>query len=149
MIPQNNLISEIPALLAADTTTLAPATANVIILYQNNVAVSPNTVMADLTEATFQGYAAIPGASGPQLTVLDPSTGQWVIVIKAPAGGYIFVCTGLSNVPQTIYGYALVDHTKTTLLGVQPFPAPIRINTILDFVDAGQPTFTLLAQPLS
>ena len=149
MIPSKNLVGTMMDLLAADTGTLAPATANKMVLFKNNIVPNENTVYADLTLADFSGYADKSGIAGAQTRGVDPATGDQLIIIGAPVGGYIYECTGMVNVPQTIYGYALVDHTNTTLIAVQTLPTPVTIAAPGNIIDLGNPKLTQVAQPLS
>ena len=95
-------------LLAADATTLAPAAdGNEIALVKAAFTPAESNVLADLTFADFDGSAPIVCGTGTQPTGLDPNTNDTLITIKPPAGGFRFATTGITNLPQTIYGFAL------------------------------------------
>jgi len=138
MLPMKAVRLQFGELIAADDTTLAPAvSANKIALIAADFALSEDLVVGDLTLATFTGSAAKAGATGAQLVGVDPATGQQVITIKAPAGGYVWECTADPGSPETIFGLALVDNAGTTLLGVEKFTTPVVISAAGEQVSAG------------
>lgn len=136
-------------LLAADVSTLAPVAANKIALIAAPVTPGENLVFGDLTLATFTGSAPKAGAAGAQSVGIDPVTGQQVINIKPPVGGYIFACTAAPTPPETIYGFALVDDAVAVLLGVELLPVPITIADVGDQVDCENPQMTFVLNPLT
>lgn len=136
-------------LLAADVATLAPAAANKIALFTNNVAVNENNVIGDFTLATFTGGAAKAGAAGAQQAGVDPITGQQVITNLAPAGGWRWECTVAPLVPETIRGFILTDNAGAVLLAMAVLGAPITISAVGDFVDLGAVTLTIPRFPLT
>lgn len=92
-----------------------------LILYSNGVAITPATVMADLTECTFTGYAADAGqAFG--TSYLDPAG---VPSIAAPS--VQFESTD-GVVVETIYGWALTNVGKTALYYAEALPVPVPIT---------------------
>lgn len=136
-------------LLAADPATLAPATdANKIALIAAPFAATEDLVIGDLTFATFTGSAPKAGATGDQQSGIDPPTGDQVITILAPAGGYRFECTVAPGAPETIYGWALTDNAGTTLLAVGTLTSPVAIAAVSDFIDLGAVTMTFVLAPL-
>jgi hypothetical protein len=137
-------------LLAADTTTLAPAvTANKISLIKAPFTPSENLVIGDLTLADFATSTAIAGTLGAQLVGTDPATLDQVITIKDPLGGYRWITTALTNLPQTIYGFALTDSTLATLLAVAVLPAPVTLQEVGQFIDLGSVQLTIVTRPIS
>ena len=149
MLPMIAVRLQIGELLAADTTTLAPATANKIALIAAPFTPEENMVVGDITLATFTGSTAKAGASGAQGVGTNPLTGEQVITNLAPAGGWRWVCTGAPTPPETIYGYALLDTTLATLIALAILPDPITIQAVGDEVDLGAVTFTVVIQPLN
>lgn len=150
LLPMKALRLKFGTLLAADAATLAPAAdANVMVLFMNDIQVNEDLVAADLTEADFTGYAEIAGAVGGQQVGVDPVTGDQVITILAPAGGYRWECTGAPAEPQPIYGYALMNEAKTTLLAATRFDVPITVANVGDFIDIGAVAITMVLQPAS
>jgi hypothetical protein len=73
-----------------------------VILFKNNITVDFNTTMGDLTEADFDGYAPI--------TIDDWAIGSLVGEAYAMDGTSVrqWTISGVTNLPQTIYGYGLV-----------------------------------------
>jgi len=150
MLPMSAVRLQLGELLAADDTTLAPASsANKIALIAEAFTPSEDLVIGDLTLATFTGSAPKAGATGAQQAGIDPATHDQVITILAPAGGYRFECTVTPTPAETIYGYALTDNAGAVLLGVQAFATPIVIAEVGDFIDLGAVEMTLVNQPIS
>lgn len=116
-------------LLAADSTTLAPAAlANKVKLSMADFTPSLDMVLGDFTEATFDGYAAKELGVGTQPIYYDAETGLLTITLEDPAGGYVWSTTGVTNLPQTIYGAYLVDNASAVLLGAYKFPNPVTLT---------------------
>jgi len=150
MIPMKSLRLQIGELLAADDTTLAPAvSSNKIMLIKSPFTPGENLVVGELTEADFDGSAAIAGATGAQQCAIDPLTGDQIVTIKDPAGGYRWEVTGTTNLPQTIYGVALVDNTKATLLAVEAFEMPIPLTGVGEEVAFPRAIMTVVSSPIS
>jgi hypothetical protein len=149
MLPVNSLRLALGDLLAADVPTLAPVAANKIALIAAPFVMDQNTVLAGLTLATFTGSAPKAGAAGAQQVGVDPATGDQVITILQPAGGYRFECTVAPATPETIYGAALINNAGTALLGLMELPNPINIAAVTDFVDVGTVEMRFVQQPIS
>lgn len=146
MGPTAALQARLGALLAGDTTTLAQASdANVIALVQSNTTYSPTLVAADLELADFDGSTEIAGATGAQLSGTDPATGDQIVTIKEPAGGWRWETTGVTNLPQTIYGFALLNEAKTTLYGYERLATPVTLTAADQVIDIGSATFRIIA----
>jgi len=102
----------------AGTMVTAFGLANPILrLFTNDIAVSPETVLADLVEATFSGYAE------------EALTGQ---AVAQDINGTNFVSFGDGEfthngggTAESIIGYYLVNATDTALLLVERFPEPV------------------------
>lgn len=96
-----------------------------VILFVNDLTPGPTTVLADLTIATFDGYANIVGVtwSGPFLS------GSGIAEIIG-SGAY-FAATG-STLSQIAYGYALVDSGVTSLKVAARFDTPKQFNGLGD-----------------
>lgn len=111
-----------------------PAT---IKLFQNNYIPVAGTVIGDLTEATFSGYAAQALAGGAVSGMLDASgraVAQWNAVTFTKAGA-----TG-----NTIYGYYVIDGSGN-LLWAERFDSSIAMNTDGAFIQL-TPKFTGMSQ---
>jgi hypothetical protein len=113
--PTNTLLDKTATLLAADATTLAAATALKIHLAMASFTPSATLVIANVTEATFTGYAALNAGIGTQQEFVDPVTGNRIIQILDPAGGLHWATTGATGLPMTIYGWYLTDNGNTTI----------------------------------
>ncbi len=149
MLPMIALREALGALLAADIPTLAPAAANKIALVNAPFALDENLVLASLSFATFTGSAPKAGAAGAQGVGNDPGTGQQLITILAPVGGWRFVCTVAPGAPETIYGFALTDNAGAVLLGAALLDTPITITLVGDEIDLGAIPITFVLQPMS
>jgi len=150
MLPMKTVRLQLGELLAADATTLAPAAdENTIALIAAPFTESEILLPGDLTLATFTGSAPKAGVAGAQQAGIDPTTGDQVITILAPVGGYRFECTAAPAEPETIYGYALMNDDQTLLFAVKALPVPVTIEAVADFIDLGAITMTIVAQPIS
>ena len=149
MLPMRPVRLALGELLAADVATLAPVAANKIALIVALLAVSENVVFADLVLATFTGSTPKAGVAGAQQAGIDPLTGDQVITILAPAGGWRWECTVAPSPIQTVYGYALIDDAGAMLLGLQLLDVPVPISQVGNFVDLGKVPLTFVLQPLS
>jgi len=139
--------------IGTDLATSAPL-AQVTALNRVALVINPFTpeegmALTDLTLATFDGHTALIVASGDQQVGLDPVTGDQIITIVEPLGGWRWITTGTTNLPQTIYGYALYDSTGPgPLLGVQLLPTPIGLTAVGQQINLGTVAFTVVQQPL-
>ena len=150
MVPSQALIDQIAALLATDADTLAPATnANKVRLVVTPFTPAPGLDIASLTFANFDGGAPIAGETGDQPIHIDPATGEWIITMKEPLGGWAWKVTGVTNLPQTVYGYALTDSAGMTLLGSAVLPTPVGLTAVAQGLDLGEVSFRVNAEPLS
>lgn len=150
MLPQKPVRLQLGALLAADPTTLAPVgTANVIALIMAPFALSETTPLASLTFATFTGSTPIAGETGAQLVATDPITFNQIITLKAPIGGFRFVTGDLVNLPQTIYGFALLDNAMANLFALAAFNPPIPLVSAGQQISVDDVTLTLVQLPIS
>lgn len=145
MQPTDLILDRIAELLAEDTTTLAPAAlACEVHLAMNAFSPGTGTVLADLTEADFDGATEIDAGVGPQQNFIDPTTGRRVIQLLEPAGGWHWITTGVTNLPQTIYGYYVTNNGGTILYGCALLPAPVLLTGVGQAIDLPQVRFTFL-----
>jgi len=150
LLPMRAVRLQLGVLLAADTTTLAAASANkVALIIAPFNAADETLVLSALTLATFTGSTPIAGVAGGQTVGNDPATGDQVITIKAPAGGWLFECSAPPTPPQVVYGYCLVDDTVATLLGTEPLVTATTITNVGDFIDLGKIDLTFIVRPIS
>jgi hypothetical protein len=100
--------------------------------------------------ATFTGATPKTVASGDQGAAQDPVTNQQQITVVEPAGGWRWVTTATTNLPQTIYGFALYDSTSPeTLIGSGLLPEAITLTDAAQEINLGTVKFTLVLSPLS
>lgn len=132
MVPTQAVAERAMILLGADSTTLnkSSGSANLMILFQNPATPGPQMVMADFTEADFDGYAARDVLYDGLPESIDPVTGDILISVPPETTAYLWETTGLTNLPQTIYGYAIVNSTKTTVYAAERFDEPIELNAV-------------------
>lgn len=110
------------------TGVAAPFTGWLLALWTNDLTPDQNTVWADLTEATFDGYArtAAVDFEAAGLDVLDAAV--------APASdNYYFLCTGTTTL-EVVYGWALIDPAGPTIKLIKRLAEPVAINRSGDYV---------------
>ena len=150
LLPVKSVRLQLGALLAADPTTLAPAgPGNKIALISVNFVPTENLVLAGLTLANFTGSTPIVAAGGAQQVGLDPTTGQQVITMSPPAGGWRWITGNAVNLPEVIYGFALLDNAMVTLLGVQLLTTPVQLTAAGQEINLGDVQIHLVLTPLS
>jgi len=146
MIPTRAVREQAMILLAANAATLAPAAdANAIALIKAAFTPGEDLAIGDLTLADFDGSTPIEGATGAQAESLDPGTLDSIIDILEPAGGYRWETTGLTNLPQTIFGYCLVSNDLATLLASATFADPIVLTIVNQSIVVDRPNLRQLA----
>ena len=111
--PTRSLFERIMTLLGADSVTMAGAL--VVRLIKEPFSESLDQTFTADDEADFDGYAGIDVAAATRPTANDPATGDRLLTVTPPAGGFRWETTGATNLPQTIYGYVVCD--DTTALG--------------------------------
>lgn len=133
-------------LLAADALTLAPAVlANKIALVQNAFAPGEGLALGDLTLATFDGATPLLVGLGTQAEGLDPGNNDAIITVKAPVGGWRWETTGVTNLPQDINGFCLLDNAGAVLLAAARLATPITLTAINQVVQLENVELRLLA----
>jgi hypothetical protein len=139
MVPGQTLLNRLGALLSADTSSIAPA-ANPpkVHLAMANFTPSPALTLGNLTEATFQGYAAILAQVGAQQLFVDPATGFQTVQLVPPLGGWHFCTTGLTGLPQTIFGWFVSDNGGTVIYGSGLFTTPFNLTASGQCIDIPQ-----------
>lgn len=137
-------------LLAVDPATLAPVANQIYIaLVKAPMIPSEGLVFADITLADFDGSTPIGVTVGAQPEALVPGSLDSVINLSPPVGGFRFVTTGVTHLPQTIYGYVLLDHAKTTVLASALFPQPVTLTITGELVADLLPSLELPANSIS
>lgn len=115
-------------LLASDTGTLANASAMKVGLITAPFAPGLGLLMADLTITTETGLVALAGTAGAQNESVDPVTGDLIVEIKPPAGGFRWETPGGFTGPITVYGFALGNNAMSVLYGTEALVEPIELN---------------------
>ena len=104
-------------------------------LFNNNHTVTKATLLGDLTQATYPGYAAI------ALPALPASSVSAHVATSAPAAAVTFLCTG-GGPTESEYGGYITDSTGALLLAAWNFGAgPFVMFTNGDTIDV-TPTFS-------
>lgn len=138
MYAVKTLRQQLGELLAADATTLAPAVnANEIHLVTDDFVPSDQLVLADFNDATFTGSTAKDCGTGTQNVVMDPASGDQLIVLKEPAGGWLWECTAAPAAPEIITGIILTTDARAALLGMMRLPENVTIQNVGDGVLVG------------
>ncbi len=120
----NNIMGAIAAVdqLGSDT-----GEAKKVILFKNDFDPGVATLLGDLTLADFDGYAAKNLAEGVGLVGVDPLSLNREVVVKQAAGGLIWTLSGVTNLPQTIFGFAIVNKDADTLYAAERFENPLEL----------------------
>jgi len=82
-------------------------------LLKDDIAPSLDTVLDDTMIADFDGYAPSAIAAGVRATNYDGNSGDRLIVIPPAANANTFETTGLTHLPETVYGGVLSDSSTT------------------------------------
>ena len=150
MIPGTNILDRLAALLAGDTTTLAPA-AGPVRVHLAIAAFTPGGTLipGSFTEATFTGYASLLAPVGAQQNFFDPSLGVRVVQLIEPLGGWHWVATNATGLPQTVFGFWVSDNANTVVYGSELLPAPIVLTAANQAIDLPQVRFRFVGSPLN
>jgi hypothetical protein len=149
MLPTQAMINRLATVLGADVGSIAAASAPKVHLAQNVFTPGPGLTLAQLTEASFTGYAALSGAPGAVVPFTNPLTGLQTINLPDPAGGWHFSCTASTGLPQTIYGWYVTDSGVATLWGSALFITPITLTAGGQGIDVPLVSFALSQACLS
>lgn len=138
MIPSQVMVNYMNALLAGDLVRWGSTLPNVEVrLSKSDFVPSAALSLADVTEATFDGYGSpamlIP--FGAQNVILDSDTGRVGILMKEPTGGIKWIVTGTTELPQTIYGWYLYDITADALVWSELLPTPIPLTAVGNVIE--------------
>lgn len=137
-------------LLAADAATLAPAVdKNVIRLIKAPFTPGEGLDISSLVFADFDGGDPIEGVAGTQPESLDPNTRDAIIDIEPPAGGYRWETSGVTNLPQVIYGFALLNNDSTVLFAAELLQSAVTLNDVNQSVFLPRTALRLLAGSLT
>jgi len=137
-------------LLAADTATLAQAADNnVLALVMADFAPSENILIGGITLATFDGSTPILVGLNTQPTGENPQDDSAIISLKPPAGGWRWETTGTTHLPQTIYGFALLNKALDTVLATELLPNQQTLTAINQVIELNKVHIVLPAGSLS
>jgi len=148
MVAGEVLAATVAPLVAADATWLADAGSCKVYLSKTAFTPSPALLTTDFTPADFDGYASKNPTAGVQTAGYDPVTGEQLIQMKEPVGGFAWITTGVTNLPQTIYGAVLLDAAEGDVLGSQTFDTPLVLTGVGQIVNLGSLIFRLPLSPL-
>lgn len=149
MLAAQVLIDRIATLLAGDATTLAQVGLVNVHLAKAPFTPGPDLVIGDMTEADFDGYAALAVDSATAQVFTDPTTGEKIIQLDEPAGGWTWITTGVTNLPQTIYGAYVTNSANNVLYGAELLDVQPVLNASGDGVAVGQVRFRVNAGALT
>jgi len=132
------------ALFAATTLWYPGGDPAKIILIKEPFTPDPDLTVGDLTFADFDGSLAksLEAAGQPNFS-LDPTTGFYLGTLQTGAGGFYWEVTGVTNLPQTIYGFALVSDDATQLLASALVDTPVPLSAVDQSVSLGALRFTI------
>lgn len=150
MLPMAAVRLQLGTLLAADPTTLAPAsTPNQVALIISPFSLAESLVVSDLTLGATLGLAPLAGIAGTQGVAQDPISGAQILTLLPPVTGWRWVTSGTWTTPITVYGAALTNAAGTTLLGAMQLATPIILTEPGFQVDIDPLQMTFVLQPLS
>ena len=137
--------------LATELPLAAVGATNKIALVINDFTPDEDLTWADFTLADFDGSAALASPLGAQQFATDPLTGEQMVTMIEPAGGWRWETTGLTNLPQTVYGYILIDTLAAPdeLLGITKLDTPIPLTVIGQEINIGAAQFRFSQEPIA
>jgi len=145
MTPSNAILDAIANLFANDPATIAPVALAVHVhLAKAAFTPTPSLDIASLVEASFDGGSPLSAGVGPQQEFLDPASGQRIVQLLEPSGGWHWVTTGITDLPQTIFGWYATDNTDAVLYGSGLLAIPVVLNAIGQGIDIPQIRYTFL-----
>lgn len=150
MLPMIALRLAIGDFLSSELPLAALAATNKVRLVIADFTPNENMAYADLTVATFTGSTALAAALGAQQDGLDPITGDQVVTMVEPLGGWRWITVDAVNLPQTVYGWALCDEIgPPVLLALGKFPEPIALTIAGQEIRIPSVNFRINQQPIS
>jgi hypothetical protein len=143
VFPTNVILDSLATLLATDASKLAdPANAVHVHLAQNAFTPAAGLLIGSLVEATFDGSTAKNAGLGAQQEFLDGLSGRRTVQLNEPAGGWHWQVTGVTALPQTIYGFYVTDLADAVVYGSARLDAPVLLNGIGQAIDVANVRFT-------
>lgn len=145
MTPTNVILDRLAEILATDADTLAPVADELHVhLFTNGLTPNPGMVIGDFTLATFDGSTPLEAGVGPQQNFYDPVTGRRTVQLIEPLGGWHWVTTGVTALPQDIYGYVVTDNTDAIVYGAARFDNPVNLTASGQGLDIPEIRFELI-----
>ena len=105
-------------------------------LYVSNTTPGPATILTDLTEATWTGYAQSGAITWGGVAINGAGDAE----IVGPREQ--FLSTGVTSPAQINYGYFIVDGAGTTLIFAERFDTPVTISVAAQYINV-VPKFVL------
>src|SRR5260221_9396342 len=144
MVPTSVIDNALSDLLAADTTTLAPAAnANKVHLIKAPFVPGGTADFTGMTEATFTGATALGAGRGTQQSFNGRPGVSRIVQLLEPVGGWHWKCTVAPATAEVIYGYCCTNQAGTVTYGCQLFDTPITIAAIGDAIDIPEVRFDI------
>lgn len=126
MQPTRADVTQWLSLIAADTGTLNPVGLLHVHLSQNSVAPGLDVPLSAYNpECTFTGYNHIVAGAGAWTIYQDPATGLYYLQAQEPLGGWTWLCTGSTGLPQQIGAIYVTDPTDAVLIGADKVNPPV------------------------
>lgn len=133
--------------LAADTDTFNAGLDLQVKLIKAAFTPNPDAVLADFDaiSANFTGSTPLATTVGAQPTGTDPATGDYVLHVKSPAGGWRWETTDTVSLNQTIHGWVLFNGDSSELVGMGLLPTPVELSAANQFVEIDEVEFRFRA----
>lgn len=127
-VPTNLIYDSMAAALATDTTTLNATPRPKVALIAAPFTPLPTFVPADLTFATFTGSAPKSASTIALNSFIDPATGDRLVQLGEPAGGWHFECTVTPASPEVIHGAAILNDALDELYHMWKLDVPVTVS---------------------
>lgn len=135
MVPTTVLADSLMAAMAGDTASIAPAAlACHVHLIIEDFTPGPGTDFTALDEATYTGGADKSAGVGAQQDGQDPATGQRLVRLLEPAGGWTWTCTVAPATPETVFGWVVTDNADAVTLGSGKLDVAVTVSAVGDMV---------------
>lgn len=148
MQPSLAIIDSLAELVASDVNFLAEAAVKRVHLMLSAFTPSPEYEFDPLEEATFDGYANLTAPAGAQQFFTNPITGERVVQLIEPVGGWHWLTTGTTDLPQTIFGFVVTDAASAVTHGSALLDTPVTLQAVGEAVDLDQVRLTFILNPM-
>lgn len=145
MIPTQAIVERPFILLSDDTVTFDPGDPPNLRLIKAPFTPGPNIERADLVDADFDGATFV--QLDPTLIAesLDPATNDVMLSMPAGATPYRWETATDLNLPQTIYGSAMIKDNNTDVIACELFDTPITLTAPNQVIMLPTPTLRMFA----